>query len=458
MSDQGKGGEPSSRFRYIYCFVFNVLVSLRRSLLRKRPLHKLCTGCRLEKTLSKEKSITLVWYCKTERGWRQFPAIITTEHGRKIAKHCHVIDRGEEACYPEGRFQLRTFDGPKTVYRNVPESAQHPRDAVLFLEREQRLARANQNPEFKSGAGLIKNAAHAYVKHLEDSNKMEAAEITRVALDDFMKHCPTQYVKALPSSPSCVTAFHKALREKGLSLRTIHNKHNRVKAFLKWSKVETKWMSNPEPYELPLPTIYNPPEIKAIRQAVATDDTLSLAIDMGLMLGLREREIIFAQWSDIDWTARVFRVQGKPHLGFKVKDSEQREVPIPPELFQRLMDRHANHEAGNALILHTRNGKPLTPSKLLHKLKHTAMKAGLQCGTCKGCRNREQGSAHAGCEKWQMHKWRRTYLTTILRNGVDLRTAQSFAGHSDLDSTLRYLRPAASNEVQDKVGAIKWGA
>lgn len=405
---------------------------------------------------NKEKSIVLVWYAKTDRGWRQFPAIITTEHGRKVAKHCHVMDRGEERCYPEGRFQLRTFDGPKTVYRNVPESMQHPRDAVIFLEKEQRLSRANAAPEFKSTAGLIKNAAQAYVKHLEDSNKLEAAEITRVALDDFQKYCPTLYLRALPSSPSCVTAFHKALREKGISLRTISNKHDRVRAFLKWAKIDTKWMPKPEPYEVTLPTIYSPSEIVDIRQAAKDDDpVLSLAIDLTLMLGLREREATHAMWGDIDWTHSVFRVQGKRSLGFKVKDSEQRDVPIPQALLLRLKEwKQANPDS--VLILGTgRNGKPVT--HLLTRLKKLAVNYGLDCKTCKSCLKRARASetkVWSGCDKFQLHKFRRTYLTSVLRGGVDLSTVQRFAGHSDMQSTLRYLRPAESVEVQDKVNNV----
>jgi site-specific recombinase XerD len=42
-----------------------------------------------------------------------------------------------------------------------------------------------------------------------------------------------------------------------------------------------------------------------------------------------------------------------------------------------------------------------------------------------------------------LHKFRATYATTCLRYGVDLRALQTWMGHSDLASTMRYL-PAAS--------------
>jgi integrase len=33
---------------------------------------------------------------------------------------------------------------------------------------------------------------------------------------------------------------------------------------------------------------------------------------------------------------------------------------------------------------------------------------------------------------------------------------QHYAGHSDLASTMRYLRPASTSETQDRINAIKW--
>jgi site-specific recombinase XerD len=44
----------------------------------------------------------------------------------------------------------------------------------------------------------------------------------------------------------------------------------------------------------------------------------------------------------------------------------------------------------------------------------------------------------------------------LLRNGLDLSTVQRFMGHSDLASTMRYLRPASTAASQDAINAIKW--
>jgi len=52
------------------------------------------------------------------------------------------------------------------------------------------------------------------------------------------------------------------------------------------------------------------------------------------------------------------------------------------------------------------------------------------------------------------HKFRATFATRCLWAGVDLRTVQQWLGHSDMESTMRYLKPSRSQHVRDKVNEI----
>jgi hypothetical protein len=67
----------------------------------------------------------------------------------------------------------------------------------------------------------------------------------------------------------------------------------------------------------------------------------------------------------------------------------------------------------------------------------------MNCGSCEGCKAKRRE-----CETFTLHKFRRSYITTLLRNGIDLRTVQAYAGHKDIASTMRYLRPASAKEAQ----------
>jgi integrase/recombinase XerD len=53
-----------------------------------------------------------------------------------------------------------------------------------------------------------------------------------------------------------------------------------------------------------------------------------------------------------------------------------------------------------------------------------------------------------------LHKFRATFATWSLWAGVDLRTVQQWLGHSDMESTMRYLKPSRSQQVRDKINEI----
>ena len=61
---------------------------------------------------------------------------------------------------------------------------------------------------------------------------------------------------------------------------------------------------------------------------------------------------------------------------------------------------------------------------------------------------------HLDPDTWWLHKFRATFATHALQGGIDLRTVQSWMGHTDLASTMRYLRPARGEKVQALVEAL----
>jgi site-specific recombinase XerD len=81
-------------------------------------------------------------------------------------------------------------------------------------------------------------------------------------------------------------------------------------------------------------------------------------------------------------------------------------------------------------------------------LKAVAKRAGLNCKHCDACKSR------AECEHWYLHKFRATFATRCLWAGVDLRTVQQWLGHSDMESTMRYLKPSRSQQTHEKVNEI----
>jgi integrase len=398
------------------------------------------------------KKVVLVRKCKTPDGWRRYPAVIGA-NGR--LKPDAVLVGDVEVKYPVGHYELRSYVGSKLVYTRVKGDT--PADALNALKNAVKRAHAvaaageaNVPIVVDDNRVLLKDAQKKFIAAAEARGAMEAAEVYKRTLDDFFLRCTKLYADQL--SHDDVVEFHRAMRKHGLSDRTVKNRHMNLRAFLlylKFDKDEIKEIAGPTPrYEKTLPEIFDPAELKDFFAAL-DDEYDQLLFDVLLTCGLREQEVMHLERRDLSFARKTLKVQSKPHYGFKVKDSEQRELPVADDLMQRLL-AYLEKKPGR-LIFGAGGGEQDVPDgHLLRRLKTLVRNAGMNCGHCSGCENTKE------CERWFLHKFRATYITTLLRNGLDLRTVMKLSGHSDLESVMRYLRPAEGREVQDKVNAIRW--
>ena len=385
------------------------------------------------------QKITLCWYAKVGKSWQYFPALFENVGGIPTPRLGWVIHNGVQTEYSTGRFVLRSYKNGRKVYS--PVSHNNPTVAVVALSRARRQAvsvRTSRDPKkFLFTAKLV------YIKDCKDQGHMEAAEQARVVLDEFLPLCrDAGWVRNITRAH--VLAFHNRLRERGCAPRTIANKDARLRSFLRYCGADMSFLPPRPKYEETEAQIYTPGELKTILEAA--DEYLGTVIRMALMLGLREQEIEYAEWSDIDWHHATFRVQGKPALGFAVKDYAQRQVPIPDPLLQLLAQRkELNPET--TLIVGNDEGKP--EGHLLRKLKQLVRRSGLNCEQCAPCLKSKE------CERWFLHKFRATFCTRMLRQ-ADPATVMKMAGHSNIETTMRYLAPASGEAMQAHANAIKW--
>jgi hypothetical protein len=75
--------------------------------------------------------VVLCWRAKTPRGWRHFPALFHQQHGKTLPRHGWVLDGGKEVEYPEGKYELRTYQNSKMVYTAL--DATHPRGGAVGI-------------------------------------------------------------------------------------------------------------------------------------------------------------------------------------------------------------------------------------------------------------------------------------------------------------------------------------
>jgi len=152
------------------------------------------------------------------------------------------------------------------------------------------------------------------------------------------------------------------------------------------------------------------------------------------MTGMREQEVIYTYWSDINLNANAVRVSHKPDRGWTPKAYKEREIPIPAKLGRALKDWKKKSDRSSDLVFPTAGCNPKLD--FLDRLKSVAERASLNQ------------------DNFWLHKFRATFATWSLWAGVDLRTVQQWLGHTDIESTMRYLKPSRSQQVRDKVNEI----
>ena len=394
------------------------------------------------------RKVILLRYCKTKKGWRRYPVAIG-RNGR-IRPNFVLVD-GAPTEYPDGHYELRSYKGSKPVYRNVGNNAQ---DAMSERDREAQLLVA-RDAAVAGGAVLVEEAgriplarqAAKFVQAAEDRGSIVAAKAYRVAIDEFLLVTGRTYADQVTLDD--VAKYHLALKNRGLSARTVHNRHMQVKPFLREVGVAAPALKRGAPkFDKKLPEIYDPNDLKVFFDSLDSPYDL-LVFNLFLKTGLREQEAIYLEFPDITFPTQTLTIHSKAELGFRIKDKEERSVPIPLDLIE-MLKAYIAANPGKRFVIGNDKDRPHT--KLLRLLKGKVKRAGLNCGRCEGCKTRGE------CERWFLHKFRATYCTQLLRSGMDLRTVQQMMGHSDIASTMRYLRPQEDAHTQTKINAIAWTA
>ncbi|HEV2175410.1 MAG TPA: hypothetical protein VGR71_17675, partial [Nitrospira sp.] len=228
--------------------------------------------------------VGLVRLCKTPAGWKRYPAVFG-KNGR--LKPGVVQVNGRERDYPVGRYQVRWYEGRKTTYKDVGD---HPMEALNEMRRTAHLLIARD--ESKSAGVLLDEGTERqvlsrelsrFVRATEDRGSLVAAGMYRAAGREFLEVVGKTYADEI--KPDDLLRFQRALRARGCSDRTVHNRHANVMAFLRACGLDTKALAPQRPkYEKTLPEVYTPEEMKKFLGA-AMDQKLRLTFEILLKCG-----------------------------------------------------------------------------------------------------------------------------------------------------------------------------
>jgi integrase len=375
--------------------------------------------------------------------WRFCP-VVRADNGR--IRPDYVLIDGRPELHKEGAYYIEWYlDG-----RRYRESVgKNPSEAFAVAERKALVLR-NQTlgieivGEDKRTGVTLAAACRDFLEETRQHHRPKTYSQYKTALEYFRQSCREKPLCGVERTD--VMSFMGFLSDKGLARRTIWTKVQVVVSMLKANGVTKLIRKRDWPrYTETEPEVYTSEEIETF--LAQCNSWKRVLFEFFWMTGFREGEVMHVTWPDIDFGNHVVRVKAKPKLGFIPKDWEEREVPIPDRLLNSLRHHKASASATHSPVFATSNGRVV--HNFLRQCKSVAWRAGLNCGLC------DTGQGHCAkgpyCQNWFLHKFRATFATMHLRAGVDLTTVQTWMGHKDLESTMRYLKPARDKEALQKV-------
>ncbi len=182
-------------------------------------------------------------------------------------------------------------------------------------------------------------------------------------------------------------------------------------------------------------------EIKMILNN-AKNDLLVKIIKFALYTGCRSNEILNVQWKDINFQDRIINILNKED--FKTKTGKQRQIPISDELFKLLNEMLGQNSNDNILSL-------FNPDKYIFSLRYgTRMRIDYV--------SKEFKKILRKCnlpEKYHFHCLRHTFITNLIKSGVNINYVKEIAGHSDIQTSMNYIH-IVTNDLREAVNMVNY--
>lgn len=366
----------------------------------------------------------------------------------------------------DGIFYLQWYEGTKRRRESIPaktlNQARKTQDAkqkdVRALE-QQKSNGSYIEPQQVAERVLLKDAAAEYLAEIEAHKSKKTYNAYKNAVDYFLESCKKTFLDTVDRKD--LLAYRTYLAdEKDQSDRSISNKFENVMSFLKKVGQPGTAMDPPvgkgdwPEYDTDaVVEVYEADELTKFYAACTVEEKRWFRFFE--LTGMREGEVQHCQWSWIslkrtDKIRPTITVQpdGK---GWRPKKNKSREIPMGTKLFELLKDWREETKDSKCDLVFPTSGCNVKLD-FLDCLKRIAEGAGLFCGTCKGCvETNGKPKAQPNCEHWFLHKFRSSFGTRTLQSGVDVRTVMKWMGHTDMESTLRYLKAAGGVEAETKM-------
>jgi integrase/recombinase XerD len=306
----------------------------------------------------------------------------------------------------------------------VPSNETTKASAIAQNEPPPKETKPVASPPPSSGS-LISDAIDSYLKDVEPPQREpKTYDEYRLVLYKFRDTCKKRYIQEVDRDD--LLDFRRVLYSLGNEARTVFNRMGIVLQLLKLFGIEKLLKKGDKPkFVRNMREMYQTEDLNALFKACTADEKVRYLFF--LLTGERDKEVRYTAWPDIDFVRNCVRVTSKKQLGFKPKDKEEREIPVPSSLLTALRQYKAWQSGPNPhnLVFPTAGGK--ADRKFENKLKKIAYRAGLNCGHCLS-RHGNKCVEGPHCGNWFLHKFRHTLCHQVSRGRNQHSDAAGMAG------------------------------
>ena len=347
--------------------------------------------------------------------------------------------KGEQLHFKGANYWITWYENGKKKWEKVGPSAA---DARTFQKRrEATLVAVNHGVDVRTDEDAsrvtVVTAVAQYVGDIAAEKSAKTAAGYARYLTLFQQSFTKTYMDQITEED--LKDFLRYLRgtQFDYSKRTIYNIFQGINTWLRANKVmiggELLGRLN---YDEKIVTAYSEEELKALFAHCDAEERMLWEF-FGFS-GCREGEVAHVMYKDVDFTKNTLHIQPKPEWDWKVKDHEDRYVPLPASLVAKLKAHKGSSKPGD-LIFPNKDGRP--QGHFLRMLQETAAEAKLD--------------GH-----WELHKFRKAFASLHHDAGVPVNTIRIWLGHASLDVTIAYLKgkeaahPVAQAQVNKLAAAF----
>ncbi len=212
----------------------------------------------------------------------------------------------------------------------------------------------------------------------------------------------------------------------------------------------------------------NVPAVPAAKRRPLTDDEIKLVINtytghrMGvpvlllLYCGLRRGEMVALTWNDIDLKNKSITVnkaavfdENRTLVQSPKTEAGIRTIPLPDTILTAV--KAARKVAQSAMVCPAADGSIMSRTAFCKAWSSYMHYLNIKAGGLNASRSRPKLTV---IDNLTPHMFRHTYATILYNAGVDVKSAQRFLGHADINVTLKIYTHLSAQKEQDAIACL----